>query len=84
MGTYNAYPPEVHEFVKEHCKKLRDRDLAKACNEALGTHFTTNGMKAFRSNHKYRSGYKKYTLEEYWKYQTYYPRGLYEYVRDNS
>lgn len=84
MGTYNAYPPEVHEFVKEHCKKLRDRDLAKACNEALGTHFTPNGMKAFRSNHKYYSGPKKYTLEEYWKYQTYYPQGLYEYVRDNS
>lgn len=83
MAIY-AYPQEVHDFVKEHCTKLRDRDLARACNEALGTDFTAQRMKAFRANHKYCNGKKQWTKEEYWKYQTRYPQGMYEYIRDNS
>ena len=78
------YPPEVHEFVKEWSPKLRDAELAKACNEALGTSFTTSGMKSFRGNHGYRNGKKQWTSEEYWKYQTKYPQGMYEFIRDNS
>lgn len=83
MGIYK-YPDEVHEFVKKWSPKLRDEDLAKACNNELGTHFTAKSMKAFRSNHGYRNGKKQWTKEEYWKYQKRYPQGMYEYVRDNS
>lgn len=83
MAVYR-HPPEVHEFVKEWAPKLRDRDLAAACNEKLGTNFTASSMKAFRGNHGYRNGKKQYTKEEYWKYQTRYPQGMYEFVRDNS
>ena len=78
------YPPEVHEFVKKWAPKLRDRDLAEACNKELGTQFTASSIKAFRGNHGYRNGQKQWTKEEYWKYQTYYPQGMYEFVRDNS
>lgn len=79
-----AYPQEVHDFVKEHCTKLRDKELARACNEALGTDFTAQRMKSFRANHKYCNGKKQWSKEEYWKYQTRYPQGMYEYIRDNS
>lgn len=79
-----AYPQEVHDFVKEHCAKLRDKELARACNEALGTDFTAQRMKSFRANHKYCNGKKQWSKEEYWKYQTRYPQGMYEYIRDNS
>ena len=79
-----AYPQEVHDFVKAHCTKLRDKELARACNEALGTDFTAQRMKSFRANHKYCNGKKQWSKEEYWKYQTRYPQGMYEYIRDNS
>ena len=84
MAIYR-YPPEVHEFVKEWAPKLRDRELAEACNEKLGTSFTASSMKAFRGNHEYKNGMKRYyTKEEYWKHQTHYPQGMYEFIRDNS
>ena len=83
MAIYR-YPPEVHEFVKEYAPKLRDRELAKACNETLGTSFTAATMKSFRGNHGYRNGKKQWTSEEYWKYQDQYPQGMYEFIRDNS
>ena len=78
------YSKEVHEFVKENSKKLHDRDLAAECNKALGTNFTETSMKSFRSNHRYYNGRAKYRKEVYWKYQTRYPEGMYEYIRDNS
>lgn len=83
MGVYR-YPQEVHDFVKKWAPKLRDQDLAEACNKALGTSFTASKMKSFRGNHGYRNGKKQWTKEEYWKYQKYYPKGMYEFVRDNS
>lgn len=82
MAIYK-YPQEVHDFVKEWAPKLRDRDLAKACNAALGTNFTAQSMKGFRGNHGYRNSRKKWTSEECWKYQTRYPQGMYEFIRDN-
>ena len=78
------YPEEVHEFVKAHMEKLRDDDLAEACNKALGTKFTARTMKAFRGNHGYKNGRRQWTKEEYWKYQKVYPKGVYEFIRDNS
>ena len=83
MAVYR-YPPEVHEFVKDHACKLRDQELAAACNDALGTHFTASSMKAFRGNHGYKNYKKQWSSEEYWKYQTKYPQGMYEFIRDNS
>ncbi len=84
MAIYDRYPQEVHDFVKKWAPKLRDDDLAEACNKKLGTHFTAQSIKAFRGNHGYRNGKKQWTREEYWKYQKHYPKGFYEYVRDNS
>lgn len=78
------YPQEVHDFVKKWAPKLRDDDLAEACNKELGTSFTAQSIKAFRGNHGYRNGKKQWTKEEYWKYQKRYPQGMYEFVRDNS
>ncbi|RKJ44370.1 HNH endonuclease [bacterium 1XD8-76] len=83
MPVYR-YSQEVHDFVKKWSLKLRDEDLAEACNSELGTHFTAQSMKAFRGNHGYRNGKKQWTKEEYWKYQKKYPQGMYEFVRDNS
>lgn len=83
MAVYR-YPPEVHEFVKKWAPKLRDEDLAEACNRELGTHFTAAKMKSFRANHGYRNYKKQWTSEEYWKYQKRYPQGMYEFIRDNS
>lgn len=83
MAIYR-HPPEVHEFVKKWAPKLRDRELAQKCNEELGTNFTERSMKSFRGNHGYRNGKKQWTSEEYWKYQTHYPPGFIEFVRENS
>ena len=83
MGVYR-YPPEVHELVREWAPKLRDKELAAKCNAELGTSFTQKSMKSFRSNHGYRNDKKQWSSEEYWKYQTKYPKGMYEFIRDNS
>ena len=84
MGRGNKYPPEVHEFIKENTVKMRDRELAVACNEKFGTHFTPSSMKSFRDNYGYRNNLKQWSKEEYWRYQTKYPQGMYEFIRDNS
>ena len=78
------YPPEVHEFVKQNAPKMRDEELAETCNKALGTSFTARKMKAFRGNHGYKNYKKQWTKEEYWQHQTRYPKGMYEFIRDNS
>lgn len=83
MAVYK-YPDEIEPFVLEHSKMLRDADLAELVNETFGTHFTKDSMKAYRGNHKIRNGQKRWTSEEFWKYQTRYPNGMYEYIRDNS
>lgn len=83
MGVYR-YPDEVHKFVKEWSCKLPDKELAKACNEKLGTSFTARSMLSFRKNHGYIHNGPKQYCEEYWKYQDKYPQGMYEFIRDNS
>lgn len=83
MAVYR-YPQEVHDLVKEWAPKLRDQELAAMCNDKLGTSFTAQSMRAFRGNHGYRNGKKQLTSEEHWKYQTKYPQGMYEFIRDNS
>ena len=79
------YPPEVHEFVKEHCTQMRDKYLAAACNEALGTSFTAKTIKSFRANHGYKNGLGRLKKEEYWEHRKKtWPAGMHEYIRDNS
>ena len=78
------YPPEVHEFVKRWAPELRDEELAEACNQELGTSFTASSMKSFRGNHGYKNRKKQWTSEEYWKYQKRWPKGMYEFILDNS
>ena len=63
---------------------MRDQDLAEACNKELGTDFTAKRMKAFRYNHGYKNGMRQWSSDDYWKYQNKWPRGMYEYIRDNS
>jgi len=84
MAVYR-YPPEVHEFVKAHCREFRDDELARRCNEACGTQFTEKKMKAFRCNHGYKSGMGNPKGEEYWARQGDFRRAcMYEFIRDNS
>lgn len=79
------YPPEVEALVREWAPKLRDQELALFVNDKLGTHFTAKSIKAYRGNHHIRNYQpKSLSHEEYWKYQTKYPQGMYEYIRDNS
>lgn len=79
------YPQEVHDFVRENCTKLRDDDLAEECNRLFGTEFTKNKMKCFRGNHGYWNGMPlHYSQEEYQRRQTHFPKGMHEYIRDNS
>lgn len=80
----HKYPQEVHEFVKKYAPELRDVELAEACNAELGTHFTEKSIKAFRGNHGYRNYMGRWTSADYWKYQTKWPQGMYEFIRDNS
>lgn len=80
----SKYPPELHEYVKAHCKDLKDVDLAEECNKRFGTDFDAGKMKAFRGNHGYIGGRKTYSREDYWKRQKRWPQGMYEYIRDNS
>lgn len=79
------YPPEVHEFVRTHCTEMRDQELAEACNRELGTQFTRSSIKAFRGNHGYTNHMSTHwSSEEYWKFQSKWPKGMYEFIRDNS
>lgn len=73
------YPQEVHDFVKAHCREMRDGPLAEACNAALGTEFTKEKMRAFRANHKYKNGMPKgLRSHEIW------PEGMIDYIRTHS
>ena len=79
------YPQEVHDFVRENCTRMRDDDLAEACNKALGTQFTKSSMHAFRGNHGYKNGLSNHlSREEHLARQTRYPQGMYEFIRDHG
>lgn len=83
MAVYR-YPQEVEDFVREWSPKMRDQELAVKVNEAFGTRFTASSLKAYRGNHGIRNYQKQLSREEYWKYQTRYPQGMYEFIRDHS
>ena len=83
MAVYK-YPPEIEDFVREWSPKMRDQELAAKVNETFGTKFTASSIKAYRGNHGIRNYQKQLSKEEYWKYQTKYPQGMFEFIRDNS
>lgn len=84
MALYNAYPPEIEDFVRQMSPLLRDQELSVATNEKFGTAFTASKMKAYRGNRGIRNYQKQLSSEEYWKYQTKWPKGMFEFIRDNS
>ena len=87
------YPDEIEDFVREWSPKMRDQELAAKVNETFGTQnvmalIVPKGdyasEKALLDRHGIRNYKKQLSKEEYWKYQTKYPEGMYEYIRDNS
>lgn len=52
------YPPEVHEFIREHVKGLTCAELARLTNEKMGTDFDEIRMHAYKHNHHLKSGTK--------------------------
>lgn len=50
------YTPEVHEFIRGNVQGRTAAELAELTNEAFGTGFTASSMKAYKNNHKLRSG----------------------------
>ena len=84
MASYDAYPPEIEDYVRQMSPLLRDQELAVAVNEKFGTAFTASKMKSYRGNHGILNYQKQLSHEEYWKYQTKWPKGMFEFIRDNS
>ena len=84
MSVYR-YPQEVHDFVRENCTRMRDDDLAEACNRALGTQFTKEKMRTFRGNHGYKNGMSNKLSSEEWRTKhSRFPPGMYEFIRDHG
>ncbi len=50
------YPKEVHDFIRENVKGRTTAELADLVNRKFGTSFTSGSMKAYKANHKLRSG----------------------------
>ena len=81
----SSYPQEVIDFVEKWAPRLRDPDLVEICNKYFGTEFTVRKMRALRKNHGIKNGLPNhYEGEDYWRHQTKWPKGMYEYIRDNS
>jgi len=56
MKIRRTYSPEVKQFILEHYKGIRTRELARITNEAMGTDFDFNRMRAYLRNHCLRNG----------------------------
>lgn len=50
------YAPEIHQCIAENVKGMSTRDLVKTVNEKFGTDLTESKMKAYKTNHKLKSG----------------------------
>ncbi len=51
------FPPEVHEYIREHCSGTPIRELAAMVNEHFGReYFSPSTMKRYMNNHKLRNG----------------------------
>ena len=50
------YPKEVHDFIRDNVSGRTAQELADMTNAAFGTGFTAASMKAYKNNHKLKSG----------------------------
>lgn len=50
------FPPEVHAFIREHVVGATPAELADLTNAACGTNFTPDTMRAYKKNHRLKSG----------------------------
>ncbi len=50
------YTSEIHQFIAENVKGISTGDLVKMVNERFGIDFTDSKMKAYKANHKLKSG----------------------------
>ena len=50
------YAPETHQFIADHVKGRTTNDLVNLVNEKFGTDFTESKMRAYKTNHKLKSG----------------------------
>lgn len=50
------FPPEVHAFIREHVAGATPAELADLTNAACGTNFTPDTMRAYKRNHRLKSG----------------------------
>lgn len=51
-----SYPDEVHEFIAQNVKGKTTRELVALVNNKFGPIFTESKMKAYKTNHKLKSG----------------------------
>lgn len=77
------YSIEVHKFVRENCAAKTDAELATACNEKFGTHFTGNSMQSFRHSYRYIGCRMKKRPEKSWYDNNNWPEGMIDYIRDH-
>ena len=81
MARYNAYPPEVIEFVRENAEGKTAEELSVIVNEKFGTNFDKGKMKSLKQNYKIRSGRKH--LEGRKKETDLYPKEVIDYIMQN-
>ena len=56
MGRRPKYSKEVRSFIAENAAGMTTTDLVELVNTELGTDFTESKMRAFKKNHKLKSG----------------------------
>ncbi len=53
------YPKEVHQFIADNVQGITTRELVALVNERFDLGFTESSMKAYKTNHKLKSGTKR-------------------------
>ena len=71
-------PPEVRRFIEENAPGRSARELAELTNAAMGTDFTPQTMKNYKSNHGIKSGTRRGDPKD-WNRK--YPTGMHEYIK---
>lgn len=52
----SRYPDEVAKFIQENAKGISASDLTERLNNKFGTEYEVNQIRAYKKNHKIRSG----------------------------
>lgn len=72
------WPPEVRWFIEENAPGRSARELAELTNAAMGTDFTPQTMKNYKSNHGIKSGTRRGNPKGWTRK---YPAGMDEYIK---